>query len=224
MTAKHPGLLTDEQHGVVTASAAETEAVAALTELKQKLLDHGPDAVTAQELADAAARVEHAKLTVEHAAQVAEAAAKRQRLEELEEEKAGYLARAGSPEDALAAMRQIEEGVAYLVKYGTDRQGLISDGLRTLLRAKVPAVAVGQQQEDGHAGLGWDNGGLDGGDGIVIDGRRIGTLNPALLISAAIARGCRKANRSALFLSPVLQVDVDSAIVTDPETWLSRRY
>jgi hypothetical protein len=211
------------EQAVTEARKAYQAASDDLTALKNKILTEGPAAVTAHALADAASAVEHARLSTEHALAMLGKAQGDERLQQLNQLKARILTDAGSPEDALNAMQQIETGVAYLVEACVGRQRLIAQATTAMRQAGVPA-AIGTQQEDGHAGLGWANANMAGGDSVIVDQRRIGPLNPGLLISAAIACGTRKAGHSTGHLLPALQVDGQGDIANDPETWLRARY
>lgn len=194
-----------------------------LDNLKAQVLTDGPDAVTAKELATAAGVVEHARLTVQHAIAELEKARGNERQQQLNQLKADILTTTGAPEDALNAMRQIETAVAYLVSSCVSRQRNIAQWMAAMQRAGVPA-AVSVQKEDGHAGLGWSVASMAGGDAVVVDDRRIAPLNPGMLISAAVARGCRAAGQSTGQLAPVLSVDGTGPVVDDPEAWLRKRY
>ncbi|MET7746156.1 hypothetical protein [Streptomyces sp. NPDC005385] len=211
------------EQAVTDARMAYANANDDLTALRNKILIHGPEAVSAPELATAAAHVEHAKLSVEHALAELDQALGNARLHNLNTLKAQILEDAGTHEEALNAMQQIEQGVAHLVASCAGRQRHIAQWIGAMQRAGVPA-AVGQQTEDGHAELGWSNANMAGGDAILVGQRRIASINPGTLIAAAIARGTRTAGYSTGHLAPVLQVDGQGALMGDPEDWLKRRY
>lgn len=198
-----------------------TAATAAVDQLKAKLLDQGPGSVTAEELGQAALDVEHAKLTLAHAARQAEETAAAERLDQLQLLKQQILRDAGDVDQALDAMRQIEDGVATLVKACAGRQQLIAQAVNAMRRAAVPETG---DTTDKHAGLGWLAANIAGGEAIVIDRRRIVGLNPAMLISAAIARGCTTAGYSTGHLRPILDVDGTTAVAQDPEAWMRKRF
>ncbi|MFJ8783176.1 hypothetical protein [Streptomyces sp. NPDC102476] len=209
----------------ITLQEAEQQlagATATVEQLKAKILDHGPGSVTAEELGAAVLAVEHASLAVQHAGQHAQAQAEAERQQQLHGHKKHLLDQAGAPEDALAAMQQIEEAVALLVSYGANRQQLVAQGAATLRHAGVPRASEGVA--DQHAGLAWSDASMGRGETLHIDGRQITTINAGLLIGAAITRGCRTAGRGLGHLSPVVLVDGTGGAAEDPETWLKARY
>lgn len=194
-----------------------------LDHLKAQILTDGPEAVSAKELATAAGVVEHARLSVQHALAELDTARGDERMQQLAQLKATILEGAGSPDDALNAMQLIEQGVAYLIATCAGRQRNIAQWTAAMQQAGVPA-AIGQQLEDGHAGLGWTAASMAGGDAVLVDDRRITGLNAGMLIGAAVARGCRTAGYSTGHLQPVLSVDGHSSVVDDPETWVRKRF
>ncbi len=208
--------------------------------LKQKILDKGPGSVSPEELGDAAHAVEHARLTVQHAAEAAEAEAKRQRLAHLEELKARILDQAGDVDEALDAMRQIEQAASMLIATCSGRQKNIAQWTRALRAAGVPHYDAGGKQRtaidgrtygpatqlvDEHAGMGWSDAAMGRSDTVYVDGRSITTVSPGLLIAAALDRAARQAGRSLQILQPAVDVPgAQPALAQDPETWLRKRY
>lgn len=199
-----------------------TAATAAVDQIKAKILDQGPGSVTAEELGQAALDVEHAKLTLDHAAKQAEELAAAERLDNLQLLKQQILRDAGDTDAALNAMRRIEDGVAALIDVGAGRQQLIAQSAAAMRRAGVPRNTDGQA--DQHAGLAWSDATAFGSDAVHVDGRRIGNVNAGLLIAAAISRGCRTAGRSTAWLGGTVQVNGDPAVDNDPETWLRKHF
>ncbi|WP_406345528.1 hypothetical protein [Streptomyces sp. NBC_00648] len=224
MPTTHPGLLTDTEHGLTQAQDAQDAATVELAALKQKILDHGPDAVTAQELADAASQVEHAALATSHARNALEAAHQADRQQQLEALKDNILNTAGSPDEAVEAMRKLEEAAAYLIAMTSGRPQLIAQGTANMRRLAVPQATAGRAA-DGHAGLGWYDAGLGRSDGLLIDGRNITSLNPGILIAAAITRAARSQGYTTHHLAPALDINTPGGqAVDDPETYLRTRY
>lgn len=197
-----------------------TAATAAVDQLKAKILDEGPGAVTAEELGQAALAVEHAKLTLAHAAKQAEDQAAADRLEQLQLLKAQILRDAGDADTALDAMRQIETAAATLITACAGRQQLIGQASAAMRRLAVPQ---GSTVRDAHAGLGWTDAGMGRSDELHVDGRRIASINPGMLIAAAIQRAAQQAGRSVGHLAPALQIG-GHAILGDPAEWLRTRY
>lgn len=211
-----------------------------LTNLKAKILDKGPGAVSAEELGDAAHAVEHARLTVQHAAEAAEAEAKRQRLARLQELKAEILDQAGDVDAALDAMRQIEQAAALLISTCSGRQKLIGKWTQALRAAGVPRYEAGgkirthvdgrtygpaTQLTDEHAGMGWTEATMGRGDTVHVDDRKLTQLSPGILIAAALERAARAAGYGIGHLAPIVEVQGHAqGAVDDPETWLRARY
>jgi len=217
------------------ASATET-----LDKLKQKILDKGPGSVSPEELGTAAHAVEHARLTVQHAAEAAQAEAQRQRHAQLEELKARILDQAGDVDQALNAMRQIEEAAALLIASCAGRQKLIGQAIAALRQAGVPRYEPGgktrttadgrvyeayTQLSDEHAGLGWSDAGMGRSDTVYVDDRKLTHLSPGLLIAAALERAARQAGYGIGHLAPVVQLQGSvRGAVDDPDAWLKARY
>lgn len=200
-----------------------TAATATVDQLKAKILDEGPGSVTAEELGTAALAVEHARLTIGHAVKAAEDKAAAARHAQLEELKARILAEAGDVDEALDAMRQIENAAAVLIKACAGRQTLIGQATAAIRRAGVPRHSDGQAEQ--HAGLAWSDAGMGRGDELHVDGRRITSINPALLIAAALQRGAQQAGCSIGYLAPVINIiGVAQGAAQDPEAWLKARY
>ncbi|WP_438494149.1 hypothetical protein [Streptomyces asiaticus] len=200
-----------------------TAATATVDQLKAKILDHGPGAVTAEELGTAALAVEHANLAVQHAIKTAEQTAEAERLGQLQQLKAQILDHVGDVDTALDAMRQIETAAALLIKSCTSRQQTISHATAAMRKAGVPRHIEGQA--DQHAGLAWSEAGMGRTDEVHVDGRRITSINPGLLIAAALQRGTRQAGRSPHHLAPALDLHaMHQDVAHDPETWLKARY
>ncbi|WP_331448018.1 hypothetical protein [Streptomyces xanthochromogenes] len=217
MPATHPGVLTDEQHELVQANTARTEAVDTLTALKQKILDHGPDSVTAQELADAAARVEHAGLAAQHAAVAAESARQADRRKRLDSLKSHILHEAGNAAEALDAMARLEDAAAKLIATCGGRQQNIARWIGAMRLEGVP-----EGEED--AGLTWRQAGMGHSDSVTVDGRTIGQVNAGIIIGAALDRAARRTGYGVMHLQPSVLVDVDRRAVDQPEAWLRARY
>lgn len=203
-------------------------ATATVDQLKAKILDHGPGSVTAEELGAAALAVEHANLAIGHAIKAAEDNAAAERVDNLQLLKAQILEQAGAVDTALDAMRQLESAAAVLVEACTGRQRLISQATAAMRKADVPRYEPGGKTRttaDEHAGLGWSEAAMGRGDEIHIDGRRISSINPALLIAAALQRAVRQTGRSINHLAPVIEIHGNTqGAAQDPETWLKARY
>lgn len=213
--------MTTQAVTIAEADKQLTAATETLEKLKAKILDKGPGAVSPEELGDAAHAVEHARLTVQHAAEAAEAEAQRQRHTQLEELKARILDDAGDVDTALDAMHQIEQAAATLITACTGRQKLIGQATAAMRRARVPRHSEGQAEQ--HAGLAWSDAALGHGDEIHVDDRSITSVNPGLLIAAAIQRAAQQAGSSTGHLAPVLQIN-GPAIIGDPADWLRQRF
>ncbi|MDV9170935.1 hypothetical protein R6V09_12415 [Streptomyces sp. W16] len=225
---------------VATAEQQLATATDKLDKLKAKILDKGPGAVTAQELADAADAVEHAKLTIEHAIKTAEDNATAERLDHLQLLKQQILAGAGDTDTALDAMRQLEDAAALLITTCAGRQTGINKWTAALRAAGVPqyepqgksrTTADGRtntpytQLTDEHAGMGWTEASMGRGDAVYVDDRRIAHISPGVIIAAALERAARQAGYGIRHLQPVLDVNgVDQAATADPEAWLRARY
>ncbi|WP_055612837.1 hypothetical protein [Streptomyces phaeochromogenes] len=209
----------------VTLADAEqqlTAATAAVDQIKARLVDEGPGSVTAEELGAAVLTVEHARLTVEHAGQQAQAQAEAERLDHLQLLKAQILDQAGDVDTALAAMTAIEDAAAVLIGACAGRQKLIAQATAALRNAGVPE---GSQTATEHAGLGWTNAGMARGDAVHVDGRSIAALNAGVLIAAALTRGARQVQRHVRYLTPAVDVPgSEQALVQDPESWLRAKY
>jgi hypothetical protein len=227
----------------VSVAGAEQQLATAtdkLDTLKAKLLDHGPGAVTAQELAEAAAAVEHAKLTIEHAIKTAEDNAAAERLDHLRLLKHQILAAAGDVDGALDAMRQLEDAAAHLIATCAGRQGAINKWSAAMRAAGVPqyepqgksrTTADGRTNtpytrlDDEHAGMGWTEAGMGRGDAVYVDDRRITQINPGTLIAAALERAARTAGYGIRYLQPAIEVHGrDQTALDNPEAWLRARY
>lgn len=199
-----------------------TAATATVDQLKAKILDQGPGSVTAEELGQAALDVEHARLTLAHAAKQAEDQAAAERLEQLELLKAQILDQAGDVDQALDCMRRIEEAAAELITACTGRQKLIAQATAAMRRAGVPQ---GNESSDAHAGLGWTQASMGRADELHIDGRRITSVNAGLLVAAALARAAQQAGVSVGHLRPAVDVPgTHQALTHDPEAWLKTSY
>ncbi|MFC8667068.1 hypothetical protein [Streptomyces sp. NPDC057199] len=217
-----------------------TKATGTLTALKAKILDKGPGSVTAEELGEAVHAVEHAKLTVEHAGQQAQAEADRQRQQHLAELKAEILDQAGDVDTALDAMQQIETAAAVLIAACAGRQRNITQWTAALRQAGVPRYEAGgkirthadgrtygpaTELTDEHAGMGWSDAGMGRSDAVHVDGRRLAHLSPGLVIAAALERAARTAGYGVRYLHPAIEVhSTDRAAIDNPEAWLRTRY
>lgn len=213
----------------ITVQEAEQQlatATATIDQLKAKILDHGPGSVTAEELGQAALDVEHAKLVIQHALKTAEDNAAAERLDHLRLLKAQILDQAGDPSAALDAMRQIEEAAAALIQACTGRQQLISHATAAMRKAGVPRHEPHDKaRTTTDAGLGWSDAGMGRGDEIHVDGRRISSINPALLIAAALQRATKQTGRTVNHLAPVIELQSSAqGAAQDPEAWLRARY
>lgn len=210
----------------VTIADAEQElaaATATLDQLKAKILDRGPGSVTAEELGHAALAVEHAKLTVQHAGQHAQAQAEAERQQQLQLMKAQILDQAGDVDTALDAMRQIETATAVLITSCAGRQQLIAKATASMRKAGVPRHIDGHA--DQHAGLAWSDAGMGRSDEVHIDGRRLAHISAGVLIAAALDRAARQAGYGVRHLQPALDLrPANQELTADPETWLKRRY
>lgn len=225
---------------VVDAEQQLATASAALDQLKAKLLDHGPGAVTPQELAEAAAAVEHARLTIEHAVKTVEDNAAAERLDHLQLLKQQILGQAGDVDAALDAMRQLEDAAALLIATCAGRQGAINKWSAAMRAADVPqyepngktrTTADGHttvpytRLSDEHAGMGWTEAGMGRSDAVYVDDRRIAHINPGTLIAAALERAARTAGYGIRYLQPAIEVHGnDRAAHDNPEAWLRARY
>lgn len=215
-----------------------TKASEHLTALKAKILDKGPGAVSPEELGDAANAVEHARLTVQHASETAEAEAKQQRLERLEERKARMLAEAGAPDELLDAMRQIEEGTAVIVAYCRRRGIAVDRWVKELREDGVPQLEPnGKVRTDihghthipylqpsaEHGDLGWQGEYMGRPSKVIhVGNRKISKTAPGILVGAALYNGARKGNGHPSDLVPQVDVDVSPAVRNDPEAWVRR--
>lgn len=211
-----------------------------LAGLKQKILSSGPGAVSPEELGDAAHAVEHARLSVQHAAEAAQAEAQRQRHAQLEELKARILGQAGDVDEALDAMRQIEEAAALLIAACAGRQKLIGQATTAMRQAGVPRYEPGgktritgdgrvyeayTQLSDEHAGMGWSDAAMGRSDTVYVDDRKLTHVGAGLLIAAALERAARQAGYGIGHLAPVVQLQGSvRGAVDDPEAWLKARY
>lgn len=204
------------------AQAKLTAATAAIDQLKAKLLDEGPGSVTAEELGRAALDVEHAKLALAHAAKQAEDQAAAERLEQLELLKAQILDQASNAEQAIDCMQRLEEAAAELISACAGRQQLIAQATAAMRRASVPQ---GSDIDAAHAGLGWTQASIGLSDAIHVDGRRIASINPGVLVAAALTRAARQAGVGVGHLRP--SVDITGAhqgLTDNPEAWLHSSY
>ncbi|MFD8521017.1 hypothetical protein ACFV2D_13505 [Streptomyces capillispiralis] len=199
-----------------------TAATATVDQLKAKILDHGPGAVTAEELGTAALAVEHAKLTLAHAAKHAEDQAAAERLEQLELLKSQILDQAGDADQALDAMRQIETAAAALIQACTGRQTLIAQATAAMRRAGVPQASEGQA--DQHAGLAWSNAFMGRSDELHVDGRRISNISAGVLIAAALHRALQQTKRGPGHLTPIAIHSMTGDLINDPKAWLKAKY
>lgn len=232
--------MTTKTVTIAEADKQLTSATETLEKLKAKILDKGPGAVSPEELGDAAHAVEHARLTVQHAAEAAEAEAQRQRLAQLEELKARILDDAGDPDTALDAMRQIQDAAALLIAACAGRQKLIGQATQALRQAGVPRYEPGgktritgdgrvyeayTQLSDEHAGMGWADATMGRSDTVYVDDRKLTHVGAGLLIAAALERAARQAGYGIGHLSPVVQLQGSvQGAVDDPEAWLKARY
>lgn len=204
------------------AQAELAVATAAVDQLKAKILDEGPGSVTAEELGAAALTVEHCKLALAHAAKQAEETAAAERLEQLELLKAQILDQASNADQALDCMRRLEEAAAELITQCAGRQQLIAQATAAMRRAAVPQ---GSSIDEAHAGLGWTQASMGMGDAIHVDGRRIATVSPGVLVAAALARAAQQAGVGVGYLRPAVDVPgVHQALTQDPAGWLQSSY
>ncbi|AYL34832.1 hypothetical protein ACG2OD_32170 [Streptomyces sp. PDY-4] len=199
-----------------------TAATATVDQLKAKLLDEGPGSVTAEELGTAALAVEHAKLTLAHAAKQAEDQAAAERLENLQLLKAQILEQAGDVDQALDAMRQLETAAAVLIEACAGRQQLISQATAAMRRAAVPRH--NEDQADQHAGLAWSDAGMGRSDELHIDGRRISNISAGVLIAAALHRAMQQTKRGPGHLAPIAIHSMNGDLINDPQAWLNAMY
>ncbi|WP_405549767.1 hypothetical protein [Streptomyces microflavus] len=221
-TTTHPLAAAEQQ--LTNAIQTHAEATAVLGNLKQQILNDGPQAVTAQQLADAAASVEHAKLSTDHALTNLQTAQEDDRQGALNALKATILNKAGTPADALQAMRQLEEAARYLMATCVSRQQNIHQWTAALRQAGVPQAHAGTAA-DGHAGLGWAPAGMGQGDTVIVDGRRLATVNPGLLIAAALTRAARATGHGLGHLAPVVEVHAPQGLaVDDPDGYLHQKF
>jgi len=244
MPTTHPGMLTDTEHDVTSAerqladaTRAQADATATLDKLKAKILEHGAQAVTAEDLAAATHAAEHAALATQHATRALEAARQAERHQRLEDLKANILEQAGDPAEALALMRQVEEAAGRLIDLCANRQRLIAQATATMRREGVPRYDPGgktrtnalgittnpyTELSDEHAGLGWQDAGMARGDVVVVDGRRVTLVHPGVVLQAALARAARG---RAAHLAPALDVPPGAGPSdAELEQWVKARF
>lgn len=226
--------VADAEQQLADATRAQADATATLDKLKAKILEHGAQAVTAEDLATATHAAEHATLATQHATLALEAARQAERHQRLEDLKASILEQAGTSTEVLILMNTIEGAAARLIALCTNRQQLIGQATATMRREGVPRYdpggkprtsALGITTEpyteltDQHAGLGWQDAGMGRTDAVVVDGRRVGIVSPGVLVAAALTRAARG---RAGYLAPALQVH--GAPVDDLEQWLKAKF
>ncbi|MFF0061085.1 hypothetical protein ACFYRC_05975 [Streptomyces sp. NPDC005279] len=224
--------VADAEQQLTAATLAQADATAALGKLKAKILEHGAEAVTAEDLAAATHAAEHAALATQHATLALESARQTERLHRLEDLKASILEQAGDPTEAVALVRQIEDAATRLIALCADRQRLISRATAAMRGEGVPRYEPGGKSRtnalgittnpyteltDQHAGLGWQEAGMTGSDAVVVEGRRVGLVSAGVLLAAALDRASR--GRSG-HLAPALEVRRAAPQGADLEQWV----
>lgn len=234
-------ILAAEQ-ALADAQKAAVDAQQRRADLEQKLLDHGHQAVTAEELGKAIHEAEHAELGLK-AAQLAlegaHRAARRRHLEALADE---ITHDAGEHADILAAFNKMTEGATELLAIAQRRYTSLGRWIGALQAAGVPRLdKLDKVRElpDGtvtkpynhvteeHAHLGWEVQDAWTRNAVTVGDRRIVDHGHGLLLAAAVKRACQQAGIRPTFFEHQLKVTLGAnfdPLVSDPEQWIAANY
>lgn len=207
--------LVEARAALDDAQRAETEAEARLEDLRKRRLGGDKD-VTAEMYRDAAAAVDLAKVDVQGAVLQLQDAQRAARGEGLDDLRAEILAKTGTPERALKLWRDIAELCGELTALCKERQPNIPAWQRRLHQYGVAEGLTNTAPEN--RGLGWARAGMGWGDSVVVDGRRIQSLDPGMLIASAALAGALAHGIKFLRLDP------NRAITGDPDRWFGNHY
>ncbi|MFI7134203.1 hypothetical protein ACIBQ1_51655 [Nonomuraea sp. NPDC050153] len=238
---ENPVLMAEQ--ALADAQKTAADAQRRLDDLKQTLIDHGHQAVTAEQLGAATHELEHAKLGVtsaELALKGAHRAARLRMLEALAEE---ITHDAGQHPEVTAAFNKMTEGAAELLAIAERRYVHLHRWIGALQAAGVPRLDKydkARQLPDGtittpynhvteeHAYLGWEiKDGPWNQNAVTVADRRIVDHGHGLLLAAAVKRACQQAGVNPKFFEDQLDVTLGAnfdPLVTNPEQWIAAHY